>query len=325
VTLQQLKALCEIAERGLNFSRAAVALNTTQPAISRMIRSLEQELGVELLVRSGKAMLRLTPEGEEAVTRARAVLLEIGTLSSIGVEQKHPRSGEIKIATTHTQASYGLVEPIKTFKARYPQVALHMQHGTPGDIAQWVSKGYVDLGVNARPQKVPENIVTLEAYRIERCIVAPPGHPILAIRKPTAKDLARYPMIDYEEGAQTAALLRAIFVNADVVPHISVTGTDATAVMAYAEAGIGIAILQKQIFDRTRAKRLRAIDASHLFPESKTMIFMRRNARPPSFVYDFIELVSPQWTRLEVDKLLHGSQGLLRKPLSPQQPSNGRR
>jgi LysR family cys regulon transcriptional activator len=325
VTLQQLKALCEIAERGLNFSRAAVALNTTQPAISRMIRSLEQELGVELLVRSGKTMLRLTPEGEEAVTRARTVLLEIGTLSGIGAAQKHPRSGEIKIATTHTQASYGLVEPIRIFKSRYPQVALHMQHGTPGDIAQWVSKGYVDLGVNARPQNVPDNVVTLEAYRIERCIVAPPGHPILGVRRPTARDLARYPMIDYDEGAQTAALLRALFVNAGVAPHISVTGTDATAVMAYAEAGIGIAILQKQIFERTRTRRLRAIDASHLFPESRTMIFVRRNARPPSFVYELIELISPHWKRQEVDKLLHGTQALHRKPLSAPQASNGRR
>ena len=61
----------ELAERGLNFSRTASALNTTQPAISRMIRSLEQELGTELLVRRGKTMLRLSPQGEEAVARAR--------------------------------------------------------------------------------------------------------------------------------------------------------------------------------------------------------------------------------------------------------------
>lgn len=322
MTLQQLKALREIAERGLNFSRAAVALNTTQPAISKMIRALEHELGVELLVRAGKTILRLTPEGEEALARARSVLLEIGTLACIGVEHSHPRSGEIKIATTHTQASYGLVEPIRRFNARYPQVALHLQQG---DVAQKVSKGDVDLGVNARPQKVPDNTLTLDAYRIERCIVAPPGHPILAIRKPTAKDLARYPMIDYEGGSQTAALLRAMFVHAGVAPHFAITGTDATAVMAYAEAGVGIAILQKQIFDRTRTRRLKAIDASHLFPDSKTAIFLRRNARPPGFVYDFIELVSSRWTRSEVDALLHGSQAAPQTPLSSRHSSSKKR
>ncbi len=325
MTLQQLRALREIAERGLNFSRAAVALNTTQPAISRMIRALEQELGVELLVRSGKTMLRLTPEGEQVLARSRAALIEIGTLASIGSEHNHPQSGEIKIATTHTQASYGLVDSIKRFKARYPQVALHMQQGTVGDVVQRVSKGYVDLGVNVRPQKVPENIVALEAYRIERCIVAPPGHPILAVRKPSVRNLARYPMIDYEEGSQTAALLRAMFVHAGVVPHISITGTDATAVMAYAQAGIGIAILQKQVFERTRTRHLRAIDASHLFPTSKAMIFIRRNARPPGFVYDFIELVSPQWTRIEVDRVLHARQGSLTTLASLRPPSNGAR
>lgn len=80
MTLQQLRALCELAERGLNFSRTASALNTTQPAISRMIRSLEQELGADLLVRRGKTMLRLSPEGEEAVARARKVMLEISNI-----------------------------------------------------------------------------------------------------------------------------------------------------------------------------------------------------------------------------------------------------
>jgi hypothetical protein len=110
------------------------------------------------------------------------------------------------------------------------------------------------LGVNSRPQNVPDNVVTLEAYRIERCIVAPSGHPILGVLRPTA-DLARYPVIDCE----------------------------------------------------------------------RAMIFVRRNARPPSFVYELIELISPQWKRLEVDKLLHDTQALHRKPRSAQQASNGRR
>lgn len=324
MTLQQLRALCEVAEHGLNFSRAAVALNTTQPAVSRMIRALEQELGVDLLVRSGKTMLGLTPEGEEALTRARAVLLEIGSLSRTGAERTHPRIGQIKIATTHTQASYGLVEPIKRFKARYPLVALDLRHGTPDEVAQAVSKGYVDLGVNARPEQLPPNVVTLEAYRIDRCIVAPSGHPILGNPKPTAEDVARHPMIGFEEGTRTAALLRAMFVHAGVTPRITVTATDATAVMAYAEAGIGIAIVQKQVVERTRTRRLRTIDASHLFPKSAAMIFMRRNSRPPGFVYDFIELVSPRWTRSEVDRMLRNDNGAPSTPAS-RPPAHGRR
>ena len=306
MTLQQLRALCELAERGLNFSRTASALNTTQPAISRMIRSLEQELGTDLLVRRGKTMVCLSPEGEEAVARARQVMLEISNISRISVEKNNADRGEMTIATTHTQASYGLVSAIRKFKTLYPRVTLHLRNGAPAEIAQWVSMGRVDIGINARPQRLPANIVAIEAYRIDRCIIAPAGHPILKLRKPSIKDIARYPIIDYDHDAHTGALLSNLFVNAGVEPNIAVTGTDATAVMAYVEAGIGIAILQKQIFEGLSNRRIRAVDASHLVPTSAAMLLLRKNAYLHSFMYRFIELVAPQWPKSAVEKRLYG-------------------
>jgi DNA-binding transcriptional LysR family regulator len=305
MTLQQLRALCELAERGLNFSRTAAALNTTQPAISRMIRSLEHELGADLLVRRGKTMLRLTTEGEEALLRARQVLLEITNIAQIGVEKKDAERGELTIATTHTQASYGLVAAISDFRAAHPGVTLHMRDGAPAEIAQWVSMGQVDLGINARPQRVPANIVALDAYRIERCIIAPLGHPILRLRKPAVRDIARYPIIDYEQGARTGEMLRNLFVNAGVESDVAVTATDATAVMAYVEAGVGIAILQKQILDQLRHRRIGAVDATHLVPASTTMLLLRKKAYLRNFVYRFIEIVAPQWPREEVERRLN--------------------
>jgi len=305
MTLQQLRALCELAERGLNFSRTASALNTPQPAISRMIRSLEQELGTDLLVRRGKTMVCLSPEGEEAVARARQVMLEISNISRISAEKNNADRGEMTIATTHTQASYGLVSAIRKFKTLYPRVTLHMRNGAPAEIAQWVSMGRVDIGINARPQRLPANIVAIEAYRIDRCIIAPAGHPILKLRKPSIKDIARYPIIDYDHDAHTGALLSNLFVNAGVEPNIAVTGTDATAVMAYVEAGIGIAILQKQIFEGLSNRKIRAVDASHLVPTSAAMMLLRKNAYLHGFMYRFIELVAPQWPKIELDKRLH--------------------
>lgn len=209
------------------------------------------------------------------------------------------------IATTHTQASYGLVSAIRKFKTLYPRVTLHMRNGAPAEIAQWVSMGRVDIGINARPQRLPANIVAIEAYRIDRCIIAPAGHPILKLRKPSIKDIARYPIIDYDHDAHTGALLSNLFVNAGVEPNIAVTGTDATAVMAYVEAGIGIAILQKQIFEGLSNRKIRAVDASHLVPTSAAMMLLRKNAYLHSFMYRFIELVAPQWPKIELDKRLH--------------------
>src|SRR4051812_29391381 len=199
MTLQQLKALCEVVDRGLNFSRTAAALNTTQPAISRMIRSLEQEMGAELMVRSGTRILRLTPQGEDVVERARQILLEVGNLGRVARDLKAARSGVFSIATTHTQACYGLVGVIKKFTGLYPDVNLQLRHGTPADIASWVATGEVDIGVSASARNSPRNVLALDAYPIERCIIAPTGHPILRIAKPSAAQIAQYPIVAYDE------------------------------------------------------------------------------------------------------------------------------
>ena len=303
MTLQQLRALCEVVDRGLNFSRTAAALNTTQPAISRMIRSLEQEMGAELMVRSGTRIVRLTPQGEDVVNRARTILLDVKNLGRIAKERTDARAGIMNVATTHTQAAYGLVGVIKKFTGMYPDVNLQLRHGGPVEIAQWISKGEVDIGISASPKAIPGNVVTVDAYAIERCIIAPVGHPILKIARPGAKDIGRYPIIAYDERAQTGVLLNELFAKEGIEPRIVVKATDSDVVMSYVAAGIGIALLQKQIVRHEKRKGIRAVDISHLLPPAMTKLSFRRDAYLPSYMYDFIALVAPQWTRDALEKL----------------------
>ena len=303
MTLQQLKALCEVVERGLNFSRTAAALNTTQPAISRMIRSLEQEMGAELMVRSGTRIVRLTPQGEDVVARARKILLDVKNLGRMASERSESRSGTMTIATTHTQAAYGLVSVVKQFTGAYPEVNLQLRHGSPSEIAQWVSRGEVDIGISATPKTIPGNVVSVDAYPIERCIIAPPGHPILRIRKPGIADIARYPIIAYDERAQTGLLLNELFAREGLEPRVVMKATDSDVVMSYVEAGIGIALLQKQIVKYHKRKGIRAVDINHLLPPAMTKLSLRKDAYLRSFMYDFIAMVAPQWNRTALEKL----------------------
>ena len=307
MTLQQLRALCEVVDRGLNFSRTAAALNTTQPAISRMIRSLEQEMGAELMVRSGTRILRLTPQGEDVADRARKILLDVRNLARIATERTHARAGVMNVATTHTQAAYGLVGVVKKFTTAYPDVNLQLRHGSPADIAQWISKGEADIGISASPKTLPGNVVSLDAYAIERCIIAPAGHPILKLRKPTVKDIARYPFVAYDERAQTGVLLTELFAKEGLEPKIVVKATDSDVVMSYVAAGIGIALLQQQIVRHEKRKGIRTLDINHLMPPAMTKLSFRRDAYLQSFMYDFIALVAPQWTRAALDAIKDAS------------------
>jgi len=303
MTLQQLRALCQVADCGLNISKAANILNTTQPAISRMIRSLEEEIGTELLIRAGTRISGLTSQGAEILTRARKILNDVADLKLLAQDQREADVGILKIGTTHTQACYGLVEVVKKFKSLYPKVDLHLYQASQTEIIQAVSKGEVDIGVSATPSKVPANILLLDAYVVERCIVAPIGHPILKIRKPTLEDLAKYPIVAYNERAQSGVLVRTLFETRQIKPHIAVHAVDSNVVLAYVAAGIGIAVLQKQIFEQEKHRPIRAIDASHLFPPAMTKISLRRDAYLRGFMYQFISMVSPRLTPAVINQM----------------------
>jgi LysR family cys regulon transcriptional activator len=264
-------------------------------------------MGAELMVRSGTRILRLTPQGEDVVTRARKILLDVRNLARIANERTRARTGVLNVATTHTQAAYGLVGVVKKFTALYPDVNLNLRHGTAADIATWIAKGEVDVGISANPKTIPANVISVDAYPIERCIVAPAGHPILQRRKATVKDIARYPIIAYDERAQTAMLLKELFAKEGVEPKIVVKASDSDVVISYVTAGIGIALLQKQIVNHSKRRGIRTLDINHLLPPAMTRLSFRRDAYLPSYMYDFIALVAPQWTREAIDRLKEAS------------------
>jgi LysR family cys regulon transcriptional activator len=303
MTLQQLKALRQVADCGLNISRAANLLNTTQPAVSRMIRSLEQEIGTELLIRSGTRISGMTPQGAEILSRARQILIDVANLKLLAQDEHEAGVGVMKIGTTHTQACYGLVEVVKKFKALYPKVDLHIYQATQPDIIQAVAKGEIDIGVSSTRGKVPANVLLLDAYPIERCIIAPVGHPILKIRRPTLEDFARYPIVAYDERAQTGVLLRTLVESQHLELNVAMHAVDSTVVVAYVAAGVGIAILQKQIFMQEKHRPIGAIDANHLFPPTMTNISLRRDAYLRGFMYEFISMVSPKLTKNLINKM----------------------
>ena len=117
------------------------------------------------------------------------------------------------------------------------------------------------------------------------------------------EDLAKYPIVAYNERAQTGILVRTLFESRHIEPRIAVHAVDSNVVLAYVAAGIGIAVLQKQIFEQEKHRPIRAIDASHLFPPAMTKISLRRDAYLRGFMYQFISMVSPQLTPAVVNQM----------------------
>lgn len=291
--LQQLRYLSEIVRQNLNLSKAAERLHTSQPGISRQIQLLEEELGVTIFVRNGKRIVKLTPPGQAIVDIAEKMLRDADNLKQIGLEFSDTTSGELIIATTHTQARYALPPIIKRFTERYPKVKLILRQGSPTQISELVSSGEANLAIATEAIELFEELVMLPCYQWNRSIIVPPKHPLLKQQPVTLEAIALYPIITYDFAFTGRSKINQAFESKKLTPNVVLTAIDADVIKTYVELGLGIGILAKMAFDPRRDKPLRAIDAAHLFEASMTRIGISRNSYIRSYVYDFIEMFAP--------------------------------
>src|ERR687889_210839 len=104
MNLQQLHLVIEIARQDYNVSRAAVNLQSPQPVVSRQLKALERELGVDLFVRAGNRLRGPTDAGKEILGLARRVIDDVGRITNVARDFREADHGRLTIATTHTQA-----------------------------------------------------------------------------------------------------------------------------------------------------------------------------------------------------------------------------
>src|SRR4051812_49236665 len=177
--LQQLRYATEVAKQGLNVSAAADALHTSQPGVSKQIRLLEEELGVEIFERHGKRVVAVTEPGRAVLAIAERILSEAVNLKRAGQEFSDEAAGSLRIATTHTQARYALPQAVTKFIQRYPGVRLSIQQGNPSQICEQLLTGEADIGIATEAISEYEDLVSLPCYQWNRCIVVPQGHALL--------------------------------------------------------------------------------------------------------------------------------------------------
>jgi DNA-binding transcriptional LysR family regulator len=301
MTLNQLRCLCMVVDQGLHVSRAARVLNTSQPAVTKMIRAMEQELGVEILMRAGPRIVTVTPAGQEVVSRARQVLLDVDNLKLAASDSGSDPTGALRVAGTPLCAQRVLCDKIRGFTSEYPNVDTSLMVGMSTDIVRWTSSGEVDIGIGTLPDIMPANLLKLDAYPISRCVIAPVGHPILKTKNPTIGDIGSYPLITHHSRTSTGEVLERSFASAGITPKVAIRVNSADIVKTYVAAGMGIAIMQTIAVEK-QDRSIRAINVDHLFPPTYCWIILRKDQYLKRFVYEFISMVSAKWTPHEVDR-----------------------
>jgi LysR family cys regulon transcriptional activator len=306
--LQQLRYLTEVARRGLNVSEAAEALHTSQPGVSKQIRALEDELGVDVFVRHGKRLVSITEPGKAVIAIAERILAEARNLRRAGEEFANEKVGTLVIAATHTQARYALPNAVAAFKKRYPRVHLRIHQGNPTQICEQVIAGEADLCVATEAIDLYPELVSMPVYQWNRCVVVPPGHPLLD-GPLTLEKLAQHPIVTYDFAFANRSLVEKAFESRGLHPDVVLTALDSDVIKTYVELGLGVGILAKMAFDPKRDTPLRALDASHLFESSTTRLGVKRGAFLRRFAYDFIETFAPQLPRSVVERSVAGDAG----------------
>lgn len=310
MTLQQLRYLCGVVDADLSVSRAARTLFTSQPGISKQIQMLERELGVDLLIRQGNRITGLTEAGGEVLAVARRMLLDAEHLKRIGDEHTHRTEGRLVVATTHIMARYMLRDVIQRFTQQYPEVRLALRQGSPAQIAQWVAAGESDIGIAGRPPESPPEVVFLPADRIDRCLIALRGHPLLLSREPlTLEQIARHPIITLDASFAGGWAVREAFEAAGIEPNIVLSAIDVDVIKTYAEMGLGIAIVPMVAYEPARDRLLAMRSAEGLFPPTESQIELRRGNYLRSYMVDFISMVQPRWDRAAIEKALRSGGG----------------
>jgi LysR family transcriptional regulator, cys regulon transcriptional activator len=308
MNFQQLRSVREAVRRGYNLTEVAAALHTSQPGVSRQIRELEEELGVEIFVRVGKRLTGLTPPGEVVLPIVERLLQDAANLLRAGEDFARSHQGTLRIAATHSQARYALPGAIRDFRAQHAQVQLHLQQGSPQQVAQLLLDGEADIGVATEALAQYPELLALPCYRWTHSVVVPPGHALAddaACSRPlTLQRLAEWPLITYEAGYTGRSHIDDAFGKAGLQPQIVLEAMDADVIKTYVELGMGVGIVASIAFDEQRDRQLVAIDARHLFAANMTRLAIRRGTYLRDYVYAFITTFASPLTRERVQLAL---------------------
>ncbi len=306
MNFQQLRIVRETVRQNFNLTEVANALHTSQSGVSKHIKDLEDEMGVELYVRKGKRLLGLTQPGEELAQIVERILRDTQNIKKLGEQFANSRKGNLTIATTHTQARYALPGVVTAFKREFPDVTLILQETSPSHIVEMLVEGAADIGIATEAlQDVPE-LAAFPYYSWHHGVVVPAGHPLEAAKLLTLEAIADYPIITYHQGFTGRGRVDRAFAAKSLEPDIVMAALDADVIKAYVELGLGIGIIASMAFESNRDTRLRRLDASHLFEINVSRIAVRRGSYLRGYAYRFVELCSADLTEAAVKAEIEG-------------------
>ncbi|AUX73032.1 HTH-type transcriptional regulator Cbl [Erwinia pyrifoliae] len=302
MNFQQLKIIKEAARCEFNLTEVANALFTSQSGVSRHIRDLEDELGIEIFIRRGKRLLGMTEPGKALLTIAERILDEAGKVRRLADVFTNESSGVLTIATTHTQARYSLPKVIKAFRVLYPQVRLELNQGSPQEIVSMLMTGEADVGIASEQVVNNPALAAFPWFSWHHALLVPQGHELQQQQPVSLAALSRYPLITYRQGVTGRSRVDRAFQAANLQADIVLSAQDSDVVKTYVELGLGVGILADQACQLEPHSLLNRLDASHLFETNTVWLGLKRGQLQRNYVWQFLELCNANLSLEEIKR-----------------------
>lgn len=290
----------------LNLTRSAQLLFTTQPALSRGILDLEEELGVKLFVRHGKRLINITEEGKLFMQTAERILHEVDNIKRMSQEWRAEDQGRLIIATTHTQARFTLPNVLAKFRQQYPKVHIAIHQGTPSQNAQSLREGLADFAIATEGLHPNEDFLSLPLRTWQHLVIFPDNHPIQSSAKNadkmTLQTLVQHPLIMFDRAFAGRSRIDQAFQQAGLTPDVVIEASDADIIKTYVRSQMGVGILPNIAWDAASDQGLSALSVGHLFGENTTWLATLAGRYLRKFDYAFIEACNPQLTREKIER-----------------------
>ncbi|WP_151835176.1 CysB family HTH-type transcriptional regulator [Acinetobacter ursingii] len=293
MNFQQLRIIRETVRQNFNLTEASAALYTSQSGVSKHIKDLEDELGVQLFIRKGKRLLGLTEPGQSLLGIVERMLVDAENIKRLADDFNKVDEGTLTIATTHTQARYVLSPIVNQFKKLFPKVHLVLQQASPTEISEMLLQGEADIGIATESLTTEENLASVPYYQWEHSIIVPQNHPLAHETKISLEALANFPIITYHGGFTGRSKIDKAFEDAGIDVDLVMSALDADVIKTYVELGMGVGIVNDVAYDRERDYRLKQIKTD-IFGLNTTWIAVRKGHLLRGYGYEFISLCSPE-------------------------------
>jgi LysR family cyn operon transcriptional activator len=245
--LRQLEMFQAIVETG-SFTKAGQRLHVFQSAISRQITLLEEELGVQLLMRSNKRVF-LTEAGKTLLKHCHRVFRDIEEALLEVTQNETISGGSLRVGGGMSVCTYLFPQILKEYHSRYPNIRLTVTTGTSEPTLQKIRNNEIDIGVLTLP--VESHDLEIESVIREEMVVAmSPDHPLSTRKKLLAKDLNDTPLILFERWSNTRKIIDRFIDEHNITPNIVMEMENVEIIKPLVDIGLGITIIPYQSIAR---------------------------------------------------------------------------